>query len=48
MAQLADLQGQKNEAKTNYAKTVKKLDEKSMEDQDDEDLLELKGLASRL
>lgn len=48
MAQLVDLQGKKDEAKTNYTWTLKKLDEKCAKEPDDDDLLELKGLANNL
>lgn len=46
MAQLVDLQRKTDEAKTNYAWTVKKLDEKCAKEPNDQDLLELKGLAN--
>lgn len=46
MAQLVDLQGKKDEAKTNYAWTIKKLDEKCATEPDNQELLELKGLTN--
>lgn len=48
LAQLVDLQGKKDEAKTNYAWTVKKLDEKCEKEPEFDDLLELRGLANSL
>lgn len=48
VAQLVDLQGKKDEAKTNYAWTIKKLDEKCAKEPDDQDSLELKGLTNNL
>lgn len=46
MAQLVELQGKKDEAKTNYTWTVSKLEEKLKKEQDDNDLHELWGLAN--
>lgn len=46
MAQLAELQGKTDEAKTNYAWTINKLDEKCAIEPDDQDLFELRGLTN--
>lgn len=53
MAQLVELQGKKDEAKTNYTWTIRKIEEKRQMDQteqkeEDSDLKELWGLTSHL
>lgn len=53
MAQLVELQNKKDEAKTNYTWTIKKLEEKRQKEQteqkeEDTDLKELWGLTSHL
>lgn len=53
MAQLVELQDKKDEAKTNYAWTIRKIEEKRQMDQteqkeEDSDLKELWGLTSHL
>ncbi|XP_031623212.1 tetratricopeptide repeat protein 19 homolog, mitochondrial [Contarinia nasturtii] len=46
VAQLVELQGKKDEAKTNYAWTISKLDEKRKKEPDNKDLKELTGITN--
>lgn len=46
VAQLVELQGKSDEAKTNYIWTITKLEEKLKREQQDDDLHELWGLAN--
>lgn len=46
MAQLTELQGKTDDAKTNYVWTLSKLDEKCAKEPNDQDALELKGLTN--
>lgn len=48
MAQLVDLQNKKDEAKTNYAWTVSKLEQKRKTEPEDKDLYELWGITNNL
>lgn len=48
MAQLAELQNKKDEAKTNYVWTISMLDEKRKKELKDTDLKELWGLTNFL
>lgn len=48
MAQLVELQDKKDEAKTNYAWTANKLEEKRQKEPEDADLKELWGMCNHL